>query len=87
MPGCTLTGKVSQWNGDSGIVVNKASIESGEAEEGLDVANFARFRPILNGLHLFIGHCEALGGEIVPEEFHRGSVKLTFIFASKRLCW
>jgi hypothetical protein len=61
MPGCTLSGKASQRNGDSGIVVNKVSIEIGKAEERLDVANFAMFRPILDGLHLLVGHCEALG--------------------------
>src|SRR3981189_232300 len=85
MPGCTLAGKASQRNSDPGIVVDKATVEIGEAEERLDVANFARFGPILNGLHLLVGHCEALGREIVPEEFHRGSVELTFVFASKKV--
>jgi hypothetical protein len=85
MPGYTLMGKASQWNSDSGIVVNKTSIKICKAKERLDVANFSRFGPILNGLHLFVGHCEALGREVVPKEFHRGSVKLTYIFTSRKV--
>jgi hypothetical protein len=65
--------------------VNETSIEICEAEEGLDVAEFPRFGPILDGLHLFVGHGETLGQKVVPEEFYRGSVKFTFIFMGKKV--
>jgi hypothetical protein len=52
---------VRQVSGIVGIVVNEASVEIGKLEEGLDIADFLRFGPVLDGLHFSIRHSETIG--------------------------
>ena len=48
IPGEAFARKPSEWDSDGRISINKSLVEVRETEEGLDVADFVRFRPILN---------------------------------------
>ena len=53
--------KPSEWDSDGRISVNKSSVKVCKTEEGLDVVDFVRFRPILNAFDFVVSHGETLG--------------------------
>jgi hypothetical protein len=59
--------------------VNETTVEIGEAEEGLNVFDLPRFRPIPNHLDFIFGHSKSIGREHIAKELHRISVPFTFI--------
>ena len=69
IPGEAFARKPSEWDSDGRISINKSSVEVCKTEEGLDVVDFARFRPILNALDFVVSHGETLGREHVTEVF------------------
>ena len=60
VPQSSFPGEAGQWDDDVGVVVDESSVEIGEAEEGLDVLDFARFGPILNDLDFCGIHCKTV---------------------------
>ena len=61
IPGEAFACKPSEWDSDGRISINKSSVEVCKTEEGLDVADFARFRPILNAFDFVVSHGETSG--------------------------
>jgi len=53
--------KTGERDNNVGVVENEASVEIGEAEEGLNIPDFLWLRPILYGLNLRLVHGESLG--------------------------
>ena len=62
--------------------MNEPSIEVGEAQEGLDVADFPWFRPILNAIYFGGVHREAVGREDETKVLDTFRVELAFVGAS-----
>jgi hypothetical protein len=62
--------------------VNEPSIEVGEAQEGLDVADFPWFRPILNAIYFGGVHREAVGRKDETKVLDTFRVELAFVGAS-----
>ena len=54
-------------------------IEVGETKEGLNVLDFAWFRPILDNLDFVGGHSQAVWRKHIPEVFTGSDVKFAFI--------
>src|SRR5438445_13597573 len=52
-------------------------VEVGKSEEGLDVFDFPRLRPVTDCLDLFRSHGEPLRREAEAEVFDRGGMELT----------
>ena len=75
IPGEAFARKPSEWDSDGRISVNKSLVEVHKTEEGLGVADFARFGPILNAFDFVVSHGETLGREHVTEVFDRGCVE------------
>ena len=75
IPGEAFAREPSEWDSDGRISINKSSVKVHKAKEGLDVADFARFGPILNAFDFVISHGETLGQEHVTEVFNRGCVE------------
>src|SRR5882672_1819456 len=84
VPGVTLAGKMHKQNCDFGISVSETTIEVGETEEGLNVLDFLRFRPILDNLDLVWGHGEAFRRQHVSEVFTGSDVEITFVCTGKK---
>ncbi|KIK92060.1 hypothetical protein PAXRUDRAFT_148141, partial [Paxillus rubicundulus Ve08.2h10] len=79
VPQSIFPGEVSEWNNNAGIIENEAAVEVGKTEEGLDVSDFPRFRPISDSFDFVSGHCQATRGEEVFKVFNRGGVEFTFL--------
>ena len=75
IPGEAFVCEPSEWDSDGRISINKSSVKVCKTEEGLDVADFARFGPILNAFDFVISHGETLGREHVTEVFDQGCVE------------
>ena len=75
IPGEAFARKPSEWDSDGRISVNKSPVEVCKTKEGLDVMDFARFRPILNAFDFVVSHGETLGQEHVSKVFNRGCVE------------
>src|SRR5882672_1190309 len=84
VPRGTLVGKTREWNGDFGISVNETTVKVGEIEEGLNVLDFSRFRPILNYLDFVLGHGEAFGRQHVSEVFTGSDMEFAFVCTGKK---
>lgn len=71
--------KPSQWNGDFGVVVDKAAVtvEVGEPEEGLDVFNGRGFGPIDDGGEFLRVHLDAVSADDEPKIFDLRLVPFT----------
>ena len=64
---------------DFRVIMNESPVEVGEAKEGLYVFNLPRFRPLLDNLNFFLGHCQAKVRQDVSEELNGISVLFAFI--------
>ena len=60
------------------------TVEVSDTKEGLNVLDFAWFRPILDNLNFVGGHSQAVGREHIPEVFTGSDVKFTFIFMGEK---
>ena len=60
--------------------MSELPIEIGKAKEGLYVFDLPRFRPLLDNLDFFVGHCQAKVRQDISEELNRISVPFAFIF-------
>ena len=56
VPSDSFSGQTCQWNCDIGVVKDESPIKVSKSEEGLNVLDFARFGPFLDGLDLVIGY-------------------------------
>ena len=56
VPNNPFSSQTCEQNRDIGIVKNESPIKVGKSEKGLDVLDFAWFRPFLDGLDLVISH-------------------------------
>ena len=61
IPGEAFACEPSEWDSDGRIFINKSSVKVCKTEEGLDVADFVRFEPILNAFDFVVSHGETLG--------------------------
>ena len=59
--------------------MNELPVEVGEAKERLYVFNLPRFRPLLDNLNFFVGHCQAEVRQDISEELNRILVPFAFI--------
>jgi len=65
--GNTFMSELSQRNNDVGVIVDESVVEVGETEEGLDVFDFPRLRPVPDGLDLVFGHKKAFRRQGISE--------------------
>ncbi|KIO08845.1 hypothetical protein M404DRAFT_133174 [Pisolithus tinctorius Marx 270] len=79
VPRSTLSREASEWNDDVGVVINEASVEIGEAKEGLDVSHLLWLRPVTDCLNLLSGHGETGGRKNITEVLDGVGVKLTLL--------
>ena len=75
IPGEAFAREPSEWHSDGRLSINKALVKVRKTEEGLDVADFARFGPIFNAFDFVVSHGETLRREHVTEVFNRGCVE------------
>jgi len=78
-----FAGETGERDNNIGVVENEASVEVGEAKEGLNVPHFPWLGPILYGLDLSLVHGESLGGENVSEVFNSFRVEFTLVRAGE----
>jgi hypothetical protein len=78
-PRDTFPGKPSEGNGYVRVIVNETMVEVGETEEGLNIFDLPRVRPITNRLNFLFGHRKSIGREHIAKELHRISVPFAFI--------
>src|SRR6266481_2319166 len=64
---------------DHGVAINKTAIRVREAEERLDVPDFAGFWPVLDGLNLILGHTKTTRRKHVSKVFAGRRVEFTFV--------
>ena len=72
-------GKLHEGNDNVGVVVDEATVEVRETEEGLDVLHLVGFWPIGDGFDLVSRHGESVGGKAESEVFSGSSVEFTFL--------
>ena len=60
IPGGTFSGESCEGNRDIRVAMNESTIEIGETEEGLYIANLPRLGPVLNRLNLLLAHLESI---------------------------
>ena len=77
--------KPHERNDNVGVVVNKATVEVHESEEGLNVLNFPQFQPIRDGLNFLHEHRESVGRKTETEVLGGGGVELTFLWIGKEI--
>ena len=78
-PRNVFAGKPRERNDNVGVVVDEATVEVRETEEGLDVLHLAGFWPIGDGFDLVGGHGESVGRKAESEVFGGGGVEFTFL--------
>ena len=78
-------GEAGERDSDVQVVVDEATIEISETEEGLNVFNLPRLRPFANDFDFVVGHCQAFSFQDIAEEFYRILVPFAFIGFRKRL--
>ena len=71
--------KPCERNDNVGVVVDEATVEVRETEEGLDVLHLAGCWPIRDGFDLVSRHGESVGGKAESEVFSGSSVEFTFL--------
>ena len=79
IPRSGLLGQSSERDRDLRVIVDKSTIEIGEAEEGLDVSNIPRLGPREDRLDLLGVHADAVGADDIAEIFDAGRVELAFL--------
>src|SRR6266481_8613012 len=84
VPYSTLAGETRERNSDLGISVNEATVKIGESEEGLNILDFSRFRPILNNLNLVRSHCESFRRQHISEVFTGSDMELAFVCVGEK---
>ena len=60
VPWGAFSGESCEGNRDIRVAVNESSIEIGETEEGLYIANLLRLGPVLDHLDLLLAHLESI---------------------------
>ena len=65
--------------------MDESTVEVRESEEGLNVLNFPRFRPVGNGLNFLRGHRESIGRKTETEVLGRGGMEFTFLWFGKEI--
>jgi len=74
---------MGKQDNDIGVVENEASVEVGEAEEGLNVPHFPWLGPFLYGLDLSLVHGESLGRENVSEVLNSFRMEFALVSAGE----
>ena len=82
VPFDSFASESSERNDDIGVIGDEATIEIGEAKEGLDVLHLSGFRPILDGLDLSGIHLQAIFGQDKAEVFDSVGGEVTFVWTS-----
>ena len=65
--------------------MDESTVEVRESEEGLNVLNFPRFRPIGNGLNFLCRHGESVGRETETEVLGGGGMELTLLWLGEEI--
>ena len=78
VPRGVLLGEPSEGDHNVGVIINELTIETGEAQKGLDILYPSGLRPVADGLDFVLGHRHSRGCETVPEVLHGFQVELTF---------
>ena len=65
--------------------MDELTVEVHKSEEGLDVLNFPRFRPIRDGLNFLRRHGESVGRETETEVLGGGGMELTFLWLGEEI--
>ena len=65
--------------------MDESTVEVRKSEEGLNVLNFPRFRPIGNGLNFLRRHGESVGRETETEVLGGGGMELTFLWLGEEI--
>ena len=61
VPGNTFAGEAGQRSDDTEVIIYKMPVKVGKSEEGLDILDLARFRPVLYGFHFLWRHSKSGG--------------------------
>ena len=83
MPGVYLFREIVQWSSETGVVVDEASIESSETEEGTDIFEFLWDGPIRDSLEFDRIHSELTGLKMKTKIFNFILLELTFLWFQK----
>jgi hypothetical protein len=78
VPRGILSCQTSEGSGDFGVAIDEPAVEIGKAKKGLNVFDFAWFRPIKDSLHFVFSHAESIRGKDISKVFHTVPVKFTF---------
>jgi hypothetical protein len=70
------TCEAGEWDGNAGIAVNETLIEVTKTEEGLNILNFPRYRPIRSSGDLVWHHVETVRRQDVGEVLAGGDTEL-----------
>ncbi|KIM50208.1 hypothetical protein SCLCIDRAFT_146123, partial [Scleroderma citrinum Foug A] len=84
-PRSVFAGKPREGNDNVGVIVDESTVEVRESEEGLNVLNFPRFRPVGNGLNFLRGHRESVGRKTETEVLGRGGMEFTFLWFGEEI--
>src|SRR5882762_5547878 len=84
MPGVYLFREIIQWSSKVRVVVDEALIESSETEEGTDVFEFLRDRPIRDSLEFDGIHGELTGLKTKTKIFDLILLELAFLWFQKQ---
>src|SRR6266481_5395122 len=79
IPRNILLRQAHKWHCDHGVAINKTAIKVREAEERLDIPDFAGFWPVLDGLNLILGHTKTTRRKHVSKVFAGCYVEFTFV--------
>jgi hypothetical protein len=78
---------VSQWKGNFRIMINKAAVKIGKAQERLDILDRTRFRPISDRVEFLGIHFDTVGANNITEVSNLGLVELAFLRVSEEPCF
>ncbi len=70
--------QLGQRQGDLAILFEEAAVVAGQAQEGAQLADVCRGRPLLYRINLMRIHCESVAADAVAEEFDLGQHPFAF---------
>src|SRR3954452_304004 len=82
VPWSILARKTSEGNDDAGVILDESTIEVGEPKEGLDVADFSGFRPVLDRFDFGRVHSKSVRRKNKTKVLNSLGVELAFVGAS-----
>ena len=68
-----------EWDHNVQVIIDKAMIEIGKAEEGLNVLHFLRLGPVANDIDFILSHRQASGRETIAQVLSGVHMEFTFL--------